>query len=477
MILLSSIIPLFKLLKTPRKKYFYDVGKKEIVMISNRLFNDLRMVENGELSWNEFLSRSGEELTSLLDEGYLLPNMIKHIRHPFSDLCLPLLERKIDKITLQITQECNFRCKYCLYSEEANHKQRTHSNRTMTWETAKQAIDFYFHHSIDSPTRNIGFYGGEPLLKFDLIRRIVEYAEAYSKGKQLSFNITTNGSLLSGNNVRYFSEHHIKTLISLDGIKKVQDKNRVFSSGTGTFDVIATRLEEIRKDYPEYYHTISFNSVLTPGTDIDDVISLSEVFKGIPPENFQTNFVENTDTDIIPDRDYITKTEYHGMLAFMTFCGRYPKDRLSSMGANWLRDIQSSYQRFRAASFLPQTTAPGGPCLPGKSRLFIATDGQFYPCERVNESEHMRIGSLATGFDFKSIDRLLNIGELTEERCKNCWAIRHCLICAKMCDDGERLSAERKMRYCEKSKRVAETELRRIILCRELETGVYSFGA
>ena len=142
----------------------------------------------------------------------------------------------------------------------------------MTWETAKQAIDFYFHHSIDSPTRNIGFYGGEPLLKFDLIRRIVEYAEAYSKGKQLSFNITTNGSLLSGNIVRYFSEHHIKTLISLDGIKKVQDKNRVFSSGTGTFDVIATRLEEIRKDYPEYYHTISFNSVLTPGNDIDAVM-------------------------------------------------------------------------------------------------------------------------------------------------------------------------------------------------------------
>ena len=161
------------------------------------------------------------------------------------------------------------------------------------------------------------------------------------------------------------------------------------------------------------------------------------------------------------------------MLAFLAFCGRYPVDRLSSMGNNWLSDLRSSIDRFRESAYLPETFAPGGPCLPGKSRLLITADGQFFPCERVNESAHMRIGNLTNGFDFEAINRLLNIGSLTEERCKTCWAIRRCSICAKMCDDGEKLSADRKLRYCENSKTNAETTLRRIIFCRELESGVY----
>lgn len=470
---MSVETPFIKLLKTPRFKYFYDVGKNEIIRISEELFADLEMVEKGELSWEELSSSPDEELFSLLEDGYLSTNRVKHIRHPLSDLCSTFMDRKLEKITLQVTQECNFRCKYCIYSENTFPMQRTHSSKHMTWETAKQAVDFFFRHSIDSKSRNIGFYGGEPLLRFDLIRKVIEYAEEHSKGKQLSFNITTNGSLLSLEVIQYLAEHSVNTLLSLDGNKAVQDKNRVFANGTGTFDVIAARLEAIKQSFPEYYQRIQVNSVMSPDNDIDDILCLPELFQGITANRFLTNYVEYSESEFSPTFDFYKKTEYQRMLAFLAFCGRYPVDRLSSMGNNWLSDLRSSIDRFRESAYLPETFAPGGPCLPGKSRLLITADGQFFPCERVNESAHMRIGNLTNGFDFEAINRLLNIGSLTEERCKTCWAIRRCSICAKMCDDGEKLSADRKLRYCENSKTNAETTLRRIIFCRELESGVY----
>ena len=290
---MSVETPFIKLLKTPRFKYFYDVGKNEIIRISEELFADLEMVEKGELSWEELSSSPDEELFSLLEDGYLSTNRVKHIRHPLSDLCSTFMDRKLEKITLQVTQECNFRCKYCIYSENTFPMQRTHSSKHMTWETAKQAVDFFFRHSIDSKSRNIGFYGGEPLLRFDLIRKVIEYAEEHSKGKQLSFNITTNGSLLSLEVIQYLAEHSVNTLLSLDGNKAVQDKNRVFANGTGTFDVIAARLEAIKQSFPEYYQRIQVNSVMSPDNDIDDILCLPELFQGITANRFltMTNYI------------------------------------------------------------------------------------------------------------------------------------------------------------------------------------------
>ncbi|MFZ3070522.1 MAG: radical SAM protein [Anaerolineaceae bacterium] len=108
----------------------------------------------------------------------------------------------------------------------------------MTWKVAKRALDFLWEHSIDSGEVNVGFYGGEPLLEFPLIQKVVGYSKYLFWGKQLTFSITTNGTLLNPEIILFFQEHNFSLGISLDGPKEINDRNRVFANGKGTFDSV-----------------------------------------------------------------------------------------------------------------------------------------------------------------------------------------------------------------------------------------------
>lgn len=464
--------PFIKLFSSPWNKYFYDVGRNEIVLVSDQLFNNLHLVETGDLSWRELLEEPDEELRLLLDDGYLSSKRPSIIRHPLSDLAPYYLERKIDMITLQLTQECNFRCRYCVYSEKINRRQRSHSSRIMTWETAKNAIDFYIKHSVDSECRFIGFYGGEPLLQFELIRNIVEYAEQHAQGKALDFHMTTNGSLLTEKVVPFLVEHNFHLLISIDGQKESHDKNRVFKNGMGTYDTIIENITHIKDTYPDYYSHIHINTVLDPQNGFDSMIEIDKDLMKLR-NSVRYNFVESDDESDIPTAEFIAKNEYQSFLALLSLCGKYPEAKLSALGLQRRVSAKDEYDKFRSTSGMSDLYSHGGPCIAGKTRLLVTVDGKLYPCERVNENAHMCIGSLNTGFDYKTIRELMNIGELTAEKCKDCWAIRHCSICARLCDDGEMLSAQIKLQHCTSNIRSTENKIRSIILQNEMEYGSY----
>ncbi len=461
--------PFIKLFSSPWNKYFYDVGRNEIVSISKELYNNLSLMQAGDVLWREMLSHPSEELSSLIEEGYLSDKRPSIIRHPYSDIFTYFLERKIDMLTLQVTQECNFRCKYCVYSEHENHNQRSHAHKVMAIDTAKAAIDFYINHSIDSESWNIGFYGGEPLLQFALIKRTVEYVESVAQGKLLKFYITTNGSLLTDEVIDFLAEHKFSLLISMDGSRNAHNKNRVFRDGTGTYDSIIENLEKVQERFPEYYKSIAFNTVLDPSNDFDAMIKLGKDLNGIPEGNIRFNYMETDNEQASSSLEFSEKDEYQSFMAVLALCGRFPENRLSSLGAQRLREAKEYYRKIQPSTRIPDAFAHGGPCIAGKSRLFVNVDGKFYPCERVNENDHMCIGDIKTGFNNERVYRLLNIGNLTSEQCKNCWAIRYCSICAKLCDDGNELSKEYKLKYCEGSRRMAEYKMRSIIIQNEME--------
>jgi uncharacterized protein len=240
--------PFIKLLRTPNSGYFYDVGKNDIVRIDEKVYSYL----NGIMTDSpvEADSDTIAIIEELKQAGYLSENRPRTIKHPLTEYSGLLLERKLDSLILQLTQDCNFRCKYCLYSEERYMKQRTHSQKNMTWETARKAVDFFLDHSVDSQHRYVGFYGGEPLLRFDLLKKIVDYTEDRLKGKPLTYNITTNGSLLTDEIVDYFILHNINTMISIDGPQEVHDKNRVLKSGEGTYDLIMKENKKHKGEKP-----------------------------------------------------------------------------------------------------------------------------------------------------------------------------------------------------------------------------------
>ena len=153
-------------------------------------------------------------------------------------------KKHVNYIMLQIAEGCNLRCGYCFSS------QGQYGNadlRLMSFEVAKNAVDFLFASCEEKITPDICFFGGEPLLHFELMRQVVEYAKdkADECNKNVTFSITTNGTLLSDTVVEYLVENEIDTLVSVDGIGKENDIHRKLPNGEGSFSCLQPILGKI----------------------------------------------------------------------------------------------------------------------------------------------------------------------------------------------------------------------------------------
>jgi uncharacterized protein len=140
------------------------------------------------------------------------------------------------ELTLVITNSCNMACKYCYLSESLQE------NCHMDIETAIIAVDYLFLHSTDKIY--ISYFGGEPLLNYDVLKACTEYAsnKASSECRTVDFELVTNGTIVSDDIIDFLTEHGFKVGISLDGPKEIHNSNRVFASGKGTYDTVYSNL-------------------------------------------------------------------------------------------------------------------------------------------------------------------------------------------------------------------------------------------
>ncbi|WP_227060852.1 4Fe-4S cluster-binding domain-containing protein [[Clostridium] scindens] len=138
-----------------------------VIAVDEDEFNELRKVEKAELA-----AEKSAVIAKYQKEGLFKPNVVEKIWHPQTDIVEHHTEKKLQQLTLQVTQQCNLRCEYCIYSGIYDGN-RTHANKRMNFEVARKAIDFFLEHSIETSDVVIGFYGGEPLLEFELIRRCI----------------------------------------------------------------------------------------------------------------------------------------------------------------------------------------------------------------------------------------------------------------------------------------------------------------
>jgi uncharacterized protein len=398
------------------------------------------------------------------------------IEHSLTDYVETELERGVSYIQLQLTQNCNLRCSYCIYSDANDGRQRSHSAKTMPYETAKRAIDFLAVHSIDNEAVSLGFYGGEPLLEFELMKKIVGYAEEILADKELTFHITINGTLLTQEAAEYLMEKNFRITLSLDGPREIHDANRRFAvNGKGSFDVIMANISQLSELCPDYKKDFMLSMVIDPGNEFDEILKISEI-EAIKDIMIRTSIVDDSYSKekITFSEKYTEQREYQLFLAYIAGLGKYGKFEASPIVKEEKAQIDAKRRQLVRSEMLPDKGSHGGPCLPGKSRLFVDVNGLLFPCERVSESsDAMQIGSLEKGFDYEKVKALLNIGSLTAEECRNCWAVGHCMLCAKHCDGGDSLSAERKLTYCGGARHNALEMLKNIVLMKEAK---YYYG-
>ena len=450
-----KLSPFIHTLKTPLGYFFYDVNTNRIISISKMVYDFLAEVERNEIYplSCDICKDVENEITALKENGFLQCFRPSKMKHNYDKILEFQLNENIEQITLQITQQCNFRCAYCAYAVPDFSTQRHHSPKRMTLETARAVVDFFVKHSVGQSKVCLGFYGGEPLLEFDLIKDIADYAEKSFDGKELKFTITTNGSLLTKEVCEFLSLRNIDVLVSLDGTEKTHNKSRKFAiSGQETYKTIEKNLLMIKNKFPSLYKKIMLNVVVDPRNSADEMHNAfkKELFDGIV--NIRSTLIDDTFSveKTVPSDSYRIETEIQMFKGYMSIFKRYPQEKVSRLIMGSISEQREKFQKeMKPYSRLAEETSHAGPCIPGQKRLFVNTDGVFFPCERVSEtSEVMKIGNIHMGFDIDKSRKILNICQLTADTCKNCWAISQCSICARLCDNNGELSSELKLSNC-----------------------------
>lgn len=448
----NTDIPIYNIFKHNDNYYFYDTYTNSLLNITKKLYEELVVLKN--IGWKNYIqtrnqSSEYDAILKLHKRDMLKCNFITDIRHPETDIVTDMLNRSINDLVLQVTRSCNFMCRYCLYASTSN-VERTHENINMDFQTAKGAIDFLFEHSCDSTSINISFYGGEPLLNFDLIKEVVEYANSIFKTKKLSYSMTINASLLTDTIIQFIVKHSFNIAISLDGPKDIQNAHRRFkTTGSETYQIVINNINKLKKMNAQYFDTcVTFLPVIIDDEDFEKV---KKYYKnmGISDDKIKPLRANLNGIDYILSEVQLSRKKNEEQLDQEFELGSY---------TNFLAKLM-------AKNKLPSTWHHNGQCVPGVQRLFVDTFGLFFPCEKITEDKAYSIGSINTGFDNKRVKEFLNIGSLSENQCKHCWAMRFCEMCISACLDIDcnKLTQARKLYSCLQQKESALANMKHYI--------------
>lgn len=343
-----------------------------------------------------------------------------------------ILREGLLQLTLCVTEACNLACRYCCYSEAYPHN-RNATQKKMVFKTAKKALDYYFtlieegqrYNPHRTPT--IGFYGGEPLLNFELISQCVSYIEKeYPKIKPL-FTLTTNGTLLDGKKCDFFMSHNFSIAVSIDGPEKEHNRNRVYQDGTGTFtDVINNIKPFIDAGYTRCHTLCVFDWK-------SDLFALQEFFNrkdipqlsmaSMPNQNDGCTYYEQFSQE---ERLHFRKLEAN---AFREYIQNLEKVGYTGSFFDQLYGLQASRTLYivptlfdTQTSMIPYTNT----CWPGR-KIFVDVEGNFHICERINHT--IPIGNVDIGLNFEYIMDLVNDYNSHLDQCPACSVQKLCGEC------------------------------------------------
>lgn len=354
------------------------------------------------------------------------------------DKLYDLMKKVNTTLLISLTDQCNLRCRYCIYSEEYEYTKEK-SNKYLDMSTANKIVKFYLgfiKEAIEqNPTRiyNISFYGGEPLLNLKVMLKIIDsFNKVYPR--RFQYNVTTNGLGLTLDVCKELEKRHVNILVSLDGPKEENDRLRIDLKKKGSFDRIINNLKIIKNALPDYYASkMGIAAVYDYRTNI---IRTNQYFgeecgsKKLPPIKI-VNRVSDINTNYYSKFSKEEKKTYFNQLNELK--KEYVKGILNNRANNSYLNILFSMNymmimlRKRAYDLLPADIPIGGSCFPGQ-KLFIETDGKFNICERVNGSHSF--GNVDEGINMQKVaEILLTYKKEILRNCVSCPITKICPYC------------------------------------------------
>lgn len=317
----------------------------------------------------------------------------------------------IKALCLHIAHTCNLNCSYCFASQGKYHGERA----LMSYEVGKRALDFLVENSGSRRNLEVDFFGGEPLMNFDVVKKLVEYARSIEeeKNKHFRFTLTTNGVLVDDDVIEFANREMSNVVLSLDGRKEVHDRYRVDYAGNGSWEKIVPKFQKFVKERgdKDYYMRGTFTHA-NPDflEDIKTMLDLGFTQLSMEP------VVEAADdpSALTEDDKPIVERQYEELAKLML---KRDKEGRPFTFYHYMIDLK------------------GGPCIykrisgcgSGTEYMAVTPWGDLYPCHQFVGDEKFKLGDIYNGVTNKSIQNVFaSCNVYARPDCADCWAKLYC---------------------------------------------------
>lgn len=431
-------------------KYIYDGTTNTIIYGEDEIISVIN--EHERLDRSAIYEKANKNLKDNMDKWDLFKLKTGRVNHISSDSIMKSIEEYLKpQLILGVTENCNLRCKYCIFS--GNYEDfRTHANNTMPLDIALKSVDKFMNYINKwiefSPEKLpiISFYGGEPLLNYDLIKEIVKYVQ--SKKFNTMYSITTNGTLLNDEIIKFLVDNNFIISVSIDGDKEINDKNRVFPNNVGSFDIVFNNIKKIQSEIKKQDKEMLLPvATLTCYEDDTDMVKLNNFFC----EELDTLGKMAGRASKVKDIGSPTKGNTHNDSMNQIF-NKYIKHILNTDNDKNKDDqfflervfgtpMTAMYSRNIVTDGLLYSDIIGSACIPG-SKIFVSTKGDFYPCEKMSYS--FPIGNCEIGLDEDRICELVHKwSSAFQDNCLECPYKAICGLCYASCSESDGFNFEK----------------------------------
>lgn len=358
----------------------------------------------------------------------------EHIKHNLANL---------PQLVFEVTDACNLRCKYCAYGEFYDDYD-CRENKNLPIEQAMRLIDYlvpYWNSGRNLSAQTpiwISFYGGEPLLNFPFIERMVDYVlhGIDCPRHKFSFSMTTNGILLH-KYMDFLQEYGFSLLVSLDGNEQ-NDAYRMDKTGRSSFARVVRNVDALRERYPDYFERkVNFNAVLHNKNSVEEIYRFFKDKYGKIPRIGELNNV-GIRSDKVQDfnrayrnaQESLHQAEHYEEIEEDMFMDSADYRSLAMYLFQYSGYVYQDYAELLYDS-KNLTTLPTGTCLPFEKKMFVTVNGKLLPCERIGHQFALgRITETGIELDPHGIAETYNhYYAQMETRCATCRNNRACIQC------------------------------------------------
>lgn len=332
----------------------------------------------------------------------------------FKDMAGTFKERSgnvIKALCLHVAHTCNLNCSYCFASQGKYHGERA----LMSFEVGKRAIDFLIENSGERRNLEVDFFGGEPLMNWDVVKQIVKYARSVEKqhGKNFRFTLTTNGMLIDDEVIEFSNKEMSNVVLSLDGRKEIHDATRVDYAGNGSYDRIVPKFQNLvaSRGGKNYYMRGTFTHKNPDFTK--DVFHMADF--GFTELSMEPVVCAPDDPMALTPEDIEIVKEQYEILA---------KEMLKR---------EKEGRGFTFYHYMIDLTA--GPCIykrisgcgSGTEYMAVTPWGDLYPCHQFVGEESYKLGDIWNGVTNDSLrDEFRQCNAYARPECDDCWAKLYC---------------------------------------------------